>query len=155
MQTAPSGAVWTLSDSSSELLTALFELLTARQSCSERVVLVIRVMVDGRRAALERCDGVWLCDVMSCLHGYSLDSMHSDMSRDMTLPSDGLPHPRLCFVLAAHSPSPLRDSPPKSTNPSQNECFTKLCRPNHPTHFTSWVISNPCSSPHSLCCLTV
>ena len=61
MQTAPSGAVWTLSDSSSELLTAvfelltavlelltaLFELLTARQSCSERVVLVIRVMVDG------------------------------------------------------------------------------------------------------------
>ena len=46
-----------------------------------------------RRAALERCDGVWLCDVMSCLHGYSLDSMHSDMSRDMTLPSDGLPHP--------------------------------------------------------------
>lgn len=41
----------------------------------------------------ERCDGVWLCDVMSCLHGYSLDSMHSDMSRDMTLPSDGLPHP--------------------------------------------------------------
>lgn len=47
MQTAPSGAVWTLSDSSSELLTALFELLTARQSCSERVVLVIRVRVDG------------------------------------------------------------------------------------------------------------
>ena len=54
MQTAPSGAVWTLSDSSSELLTAvlelltaLFELLTARQSCSERVVLVIRVVVDG------------------------------------------------------------------------------------------------------------
>ena len=36
---------------------------------------------------------MWLCDVMSCLHGYSLDSMHSDMSRDMTLPSDGLPHP--------------------------------------------------------------
>lgn len=25
----------------------MFELLTARQSCSERVVLVIRVMVDG------------------------------------------------------------------------------------------------------------
>ena len=44
MQTAPSGAVWTLSDSSSELLTAVFELLTARQSCSERVIVVI---VDG------------------------------------------------------------------------------------------------------------
>lgn len=45
MQTAPSGAVWTLSDSSSELLTAVFELLTARESCSERVVIVI--IVDG------------------------------------------------------------------------------------------------------------
>lgn len=30
-----------------ELLTVVFELLTAHQSCSERVVLVIRVMVDG------------------------------------------------------------------------------------------------------------
>ena len=30
------------------------------------------------------------------------------------LASDGLPHPRLCFVLAAHSPSPLSDSPPKT-----------------------------------------
>ena len=65
----------------------------------------------------------------------------------MTLASDGLPHPRLCFVLAAHSPSPLSDSPPKSTNPSQNDCLIELCRPNHPTHFTSWVSSNPCSSP--------
>jgi len=94
VQTAPSGAVWTLSDSSSELLTAVLELLTAlfelfREGC-------ISNKSNGgwpRRAALERCDGVWLCDVMSCLHGYSLDSMHSDMSRDMTLPSDGLPHP--------------------------------------------------------------
>ena len=65
MQTAPSGAVWTLSDSSSELLTALFELLTARQSCSERVVLVIRVMVDGPAGPLWR--GVMVCGcVMSC-----------------------------------------------------------------------------------------
>ena len=68
MQTAPSGAVWTLSDSSSELLTALLELLTAvlelltavlelltavlelltaRQSCSERVVIIRIVRVDG------------------------------------------------------------------------------------------------------------
>lgn len=46
------GAVWTLSDSlmraadsSSELLTAVLELLTARESCSERVVIVI--IVDG------------------------------------------------------------------------------------------------------------
>lgn len=51
------------------------------------------MVLQAPQAALERCDGVWLCDVMSCLHGYSLDSMHSDMSRDMTLPSDGLPHP--------------------------------------------------------------
>ena len=61
MQTAPSGAVWTLSDSSSELLTAVLELLTAvlelltavlelltaRQSCSERVVIIRIVRVDG------------------------------------------------------------------------------------------------------------
>lgn len=51
----------------------------------------------------ERCDGVWLCDVMSCLHGYSLDSMHSDMSRDMTLPSDGLPHPGVPKVHTPHT----------------------------------------------------
>ena len=37
--------------------------------------------------------------------------------------------------------------PSTFTNPSQNECFTKLCRPNHPTHFTSSFNSNPCSSP--------
>ena len=47
MQTAPSGAVWTLSDSSSELLTAVLELLTARQSCSERVIMIRIVMVDS------------------------------------------------------------------------------------------------------------
>lgn len=64
MQTAPSGAVWTLSDSSSELLTAVFELLTARQSCSERVVIIRIVRVDGSAGPAgpagrsERCDGV-------------------------------------------------------------------------------------------------
>ena len=84
--------------------------------------------------------------------GYSTWHPHSihrapSIPYRMTLASDGLPHPRLCFVLAAHSPSPLSDSPPKSTNPSQNDCLIELCRPNHPTHFTSWVSSNPCSSP--------
>lgn len=69
----------------------MLELLTARQSCSERVVIIRIVRVDSPAGPLWR--GVMVCDVMSCLHGYSLDSMHSDMSRDMTLPSDGLPHP--------------------------------------------------------------
>ena len=46
--------VWTLSDSSSELLTAVLELLTAvlelltaRQSCSERVIMIRIVRVAG------------------------------------------------------------------------------------------------------------
>ena len=48
------------------------------------------------------------------------------------LASDGLPHPRLCFVLAAHSLSPLSDSPPKSTKPSQNDCLIILDTPSIP-----------------------
>ena len=103
----------------------MLELLTAADSSSElfREGCISNKSNGGwpRRAALERCDGVWLCDVMSCLHGYSLDSMHSDMSRDMTLPSDGLPHPGVPKVPTGSQRIPKDHTP--HTHESERKAF--------------------------------